>query len=123
MSTQNQTIKFVVITVLLITTQIIVANAQQKDSSKVVIDTTKVESETTRRYAIDGVLVTEKIFRDRKDGLVGLVSYPGQVFDPKYKGMVMMKVSKLNEESEAVLKLRKRAIELGLKRTVMEPKN
>jgi hypothetical protein len=127
---ENKTLKLIAAIALFIVGQSTVAKAQQKDSLKVVIDTNNVaadthdiESETTVRYAIDGVIVTEHVFREKKDGLISLVGYPGKVFDPKYKGRVIMKVSKLNMESEPVVKLKKKALELGLKSTLIMPGN
>jgi glycine betaine/choline ABC-type transport system substrate-binding protein len=123
MKSKNYFIALIFIMTLSMMAQSIKVNAQQKDTVKVATDTSKVENFKVKHYAIDGVIVTEKEFLDRKDGLAGLAAYPGIVFDPKFTGMVMMKISKVNEQSEAVQKLKQRAKELGLHTTRIERGN
>ncbi|GAB3919842.1 hypothetical protein [Mucilaginibacter myungsuensis] len=96
------------------------ASAQTTDSLRKAAAAAKGDTAMVMRHAIDGVLVSKEVFDARKDGLIGLIAYPGKIFDPQYKGYVAMKVSEKNENSPAVLKLKARADSLGLKSHRME---
>ena len=88
-------------------------NAQSRDTSKVK-DVPKFHIDSVV-YAIDGAIVTKLVFDNLKEQGMGLIAYPGTIFNLARTRTVMMKVTAKNAESEAVVKLRNKAKELGMK--------